>query len=139
MLGGMWQHWILREPALAFGLPVYLLAALVFPLHLGWIGTSWLALACYLVVATALLSVADALLRPGYYPSWTSIFPQSVLSLLVLVAPAALAFGIGALAGPVDEANDEKVCASRGAGESDTPEAESDDTFDVTPDCIVKP
>lgn len=132
----MFQRWILREPALAFGLPVALLAALVFPLHLGWIGASWLAFAGYVAIASALLSTADAVLRRTDYPDWTFVIPQALLSLMALAIPAALAFQVGALFGPVDEAMDEEVCASQGAAEADTAAAEADDTFDVTPDCI---
>lgn len=133
----MWQRWILREPALAFGLPVYLLAALVFPLHLGWTGGSWLGFLGYLAIAAALLSVADALLRPRDYPGWAMVIPQAFLSLMALALPAALAFGVGTLAGPVDEASDEVACASLGEAEADTAAAEADDTFDLTPDCVA--
>src|SRR5690606_39179054 len=130
----MFQRWILREPALAFGLPVALLAALVFPLHLGWIGATWLAFAGYVVIASALLSVADAVLRRSDYPDLTFIIPQALLSLMALAIPAALAFQLGAMLGPVDERMDENLCASRGAAEADNAAAEADDTFDVTPD-----
>ena len=134
----MLQRWIFREPSLAFGLPVYLFAAILFPLHLGWIGVSLLAFAAYLVIAAALFSVVDALVQPKFYPRWPSVIAQSLLSLLALAVPAALAFGIGATVGPVDEAFDEEVCASQGDAEADTVEAESDDTFDVTPDCTSR-
>lgn len=135
----MTPHWIFREPSFALALPVYLVAALVFPLHLGWTGASWLAFAGYIVIAAGLLSTANLLARPADHPGWTAALPQSLLGLAALALPAALAFGIGTLAGPVDEAFDEEMCASRGAAESDTAEVESDDTFDVTPDCIAGP
>lgn len=134
----MLQFWIFREPSLAFGLPVFVFAAIVFPLHLGWTGTSWPAFAAYLAVAAILFSLADALLQPSFYPRLVSVIPQSFLSLLALALPAALAFAIGSAAGPVDEELDEEVCASQGAVEVDTLEAESDDTFDVTADCIAE-
>jgi hypothetical protein len=132
----MFQRWILREPALAFGLPMYGLAGIVFPLHLGWTGATWLGFAAYLAIAAGLLSVADAFLRREDYPGWATVVPQAVLSLTALAIPAALAFEVGALLGPVDEQFDEQVCASQGEGEADTAAAEADDTFDVTPDCI---
>ena len=137
-MGGMLQHWLFREPTLTLGVPVYICAAILFPLHLGWTGASWLAFAGYLVIAAALVSVADALEQPTFYPGWLSLIPQSLLTLLALAMPAALAFGMGSIVGPVDEAMDEQVCASRGAAEIDTPETEADDTFDVTPDCSGK-
>ena len=133
----MLQHWILREPTVAFGLPVCALAALIFPLYLGWAGTPVLAFVGYLVVAAGLFSLADALLRPSDYSDWASVTSQAILSLLTLAVPATLMFGIGAIVGPVDEAMDEEVCASRGTAEADTPEAEADDALDLTPDCAV--
>lgn len=129
------HYWIFREPALAFGLPVFACAAILFPLHLGWTGAPLIALAGYLLIAAALFSAVDVLIQPTYYPQWLSVIPQAFLSVLALAVPAVLAFGIGAAFGPVDEALDEEVCASQGASEADTWEAESDDTFDVTPDC----
>lgn len=136
---GMLQRWILREPCLAFGLPVYGFAAVLFPLHLGWTGASWLAFAGYLLIAAALFSTADAVTQPALYPSWLFVVPQSLLSLFALAIPASLAFAIGSNVGPVDEAWDGVVCASQGAAEADTREAESDDTFDMTADCVVEP
>lgn len=132
----MLLHWLLREPSLSFGLPVYLFAALLVPLHLGWIGASLLELVGYLVVAAAIFTVADAVTHPGLYVKRRALVAQAFLSLLALAVPAALAFSAGLLAGPVDEELDEEACASQGSGESDTLDAEADDTFDVTPDCI---
>lgn len=131
----MLKHWVFREPSLAFGLPVYIVAAFALPLHLGWTGASWLAFVGYLALVTVLFSIADALLRPAYYRRRISVLPQSLFSFPSLAVPAALAFWLGTLAGPVDEAMDEDICASQGATEVDTAAAESDDTFDVTADC----
>ena len=131
----MLQHWLFREPSLSFGVPVYVCAAILFPLHLGWTGSSVLSLAGYLVIAAVIFSLADAAFQPTLYRRWVSLIPQSFLSLLALGLPATLAFGVGSIAGPVDEAFDEEACAVQGAAEIDSAEAESDDTFDVTPDC----
>lgn len=133
----MLKHWVLREPSLAFGLPVYLVAAFVLPLHLGWTGASWLAFAGYLGLVTVLFSLADAALRPAYYRRRLSVLPQSLFSFPSLAIPAVLAFALGTIAGPVDEAMDEDICASQGAAEVDSATAESDDTFDVTADCAA--
>jgi hypothetical protein len=133
----MLQHWLLREPSLCFGLPVYLFAALVFPLHLGWTGTSPGSFLGYLVVAAVLFSSVDALAQPGFYARWEAIIPQSVLSLLALAVPALLAFAAGAYLGQVDEAWEGEVCAARGVAELDTIEAEADDTYDITADCAA--
>jgi len=132
----MLQHWLTREPSLSFGLPVYLFAAILVPLHLGWIGRSLPELLAYLVVAAAIFSIADALANRGLYETARALLLQASLTLLALAAPAALAFAAGSIAGPVDEVLDEETCATQGAAESDSIEAESDDTFDVTPDCV---
>jgi len=132
----MMQHWLLREPSLSFGLPVYLFAAILVPLHLGWIGRSLPEFLLYLAVAAIIFSVADALSNRGLYDSARALGVQATLSLLALVLPAALAFAAGSLAGPVDEELDEATCATQGNVESDSVAAESDDTFDVTPDCV---
>src|SRR5690554_6489424 len=108
----MFHHWILREPALAFGVPVYLFATIVFPLQLGWSGASWAAFAAYLVIAAALFAVVDRVLLGSLYPNWVSLLPQTVLSLAALAVPSTLMFAIGAAAGPVDEALGEGICAA---------------------------
>jgi hypothetical protein len=131
----MLQQWLLREPSLSFGLPVYVCAAILFPLHLGWIGTSPLGFAGYLAIAAVLFSLADAIAQPAFYRRVIALVPQAILSMAALALPALAAFAIGSAVGPVDEALDEGVCASQGTAEIDTLDAESDDTFDVTADC----
>ena len=135
----MLQHWLFREPSLSFGLPVYVFAAFLFPLHLGWIGTSPLEFAGYVAFAAVLFSAADAYAQPAFYRRWQALLAQTLLSMLALAVPAALAFAIGSAIGPIDEALDEEACASQGAAEIDTLDAEADDTFDVTPDCTALP
>ena len=50
--------------------------------------------------------------------------------------PALIAYSAAAWLAPIDEAMDDEMCMMRsGAGSSDTPAAEADDAFDVTPDC----
>lgn len=133
----MLQHWLFREPSLCFGLPVYLFAASVFPLHLGWTGTSLGSFVGYLIVTAILFSTIDAIAQPAFYAKWRALIPQSFLSLLALGGPAALAFAVGSAVGPIDEALDEEVCAARGTTELDSMEAEADDTYDVTADCAA--
>ena len=133
----MLQHWLLREPSLCFGLPVYLFAAVLFPLHLGWTGASLAGFGAYLLAAAILFSMADAMTQPAFHAKWLALVPQAVLSFLALGVPAALAFGVGLAVGPVDEALDEEVCAARGSAEVDSIEAEADDTYDLTADCAA--
>ncbi len=131
----MFRLWMLRDPHLAFGLPVLLAAAIIFPFHLGWIGTPLLAVTGYLAVVAILLSVVEALDAPGRNLSWTSNILQPLLFFLALAVPGGVAFAIGSIAGGADERFDDAICASRGAQESDLPLSEFDDTFDVTADC----
>jgi hypothetical protein len=131
--------WIFREPALRFGVPVCLFAVIVFPLHLGWTGASPFAFAGYLLIAGVLFSVADALLQPSFYPKWSAIISQSVLSLLGLAVPAGIFFLIGTAIGPVEEQLEDQYCAKRGTAEISDASAEADDTFDPTPDCAEGP
>jgi hypothetical protein len=133
----MLQRWLFREPALSFGVPVFVCAAVLFPLHLGWTGTPPGPFLGYLAVAAIVFSLADAWTQSDFYDRWEAVLLQSCLCGCGLAIPAALAFAIGSVAGPVDEALDEEVCASQGAFEADTPAAEVDDTFDVTADCIA--
>lgn len=121
------------QPDAALGVPVYGCAAVLFPLHLGWTGNSWAGFAAYLCIATLLFCAVDAFARPRL--NRLSLFSESLLVLLAIGLPATLAFAAGSLAGPIDEALDEEVCRSNGAIEEDTLKAESNDTFDVTPDC----
>ena len=129
---------LLREPSVSMGAPVFLCAAVVFPLHLGWTGTSLPALAGYLLIAAVLFAVADVLTNGVAGTSWRALLPQALLSLMALSVPAAAAFYVGTLVGPVDEAFDEEACAAQGSGELDSFATEADDTFDVTPDCAER-
>ena len=132
------QGWIFREPALCLGIPVYLFAALLFPLHLGWSGASFLALAGYLAIAGALFTGADVLTQRGFYRRWQEVCAQSVLTLLTLSLPAVLVFSIGQMFDRSEEGMEDELCAMSGyAGGSDAPEVEADDAIDVTPDCVA--
>lgn len=134
------QGWIFREPALCLGIPVYLFAALVFPLHLGWSGASYLALAGYLGVTGALFTAADVLTHRGFYRRWQEIVAQAVLSLLTIALPALLAFAVGQAFDRSEEGLEDELCAMSGyASGSDSAEAEADDAIDVTPDCVGEP
>lgn len=132
----MFRAWMLRDPDLVFGLPVLLVAGVIFPLHLGWIGIPLLAVAGYLAAVAILLSVTGVLDAPDSYLTWKSNILQPFLIFLALALPGGLAFAIGALAGGADERFDDEICASRGAKESNHPLSELNDTFDVTADCI---
>jgi hypothetical protein len=134
------QSWMLREPALCLGIPVYAFAALLFPLHLGWSGASLLVLAGYLVIAGTLFTLADVLTHRGFYRRWQEIVAQSVLSLLTIALPALLAFVVGQAFDRSEERFEDELCVMSGyAHGSDSAAAEADDSLDVTPDCVTGP
>lgn len=134
------QSWILREPALCLGIPVYAFAALLFPLHLGWSGASLLVLAGYVAIAGSLFTLADVLTHRGFYRRWQEIVAQAVLSLLTIALPALLAFAFGQAFDRSEEGLEDELCAISGYSRgSDSAESEADDTLDVTPDCVGEP
>lgn len=135
----MFRPWMFRDPELVFGLPVLLVAAVIFPLHLGWIGTPLLAVTGYLAAVAIILSVAEALDKPDRYANWISNILQPILIFCALAIPCGLAFAVGSVAGGADERFDDEICASRGAGESQDPLTELDDMLDVTADCDQSP
>ena len=131
------QRWIFREPALCLGFPVYLFAGFLFPLHLGWSGASYLALAGYLAIASALFTAADVYAQRGFYRQRREVCAQAVLTLLTISAPAMLVFALGQGLDRSEEGMEDRLCAMSGyASGSDTAEAEADDAIDVTPDCL---
>lgn len=131
------QSWILREPALCLGIPVYAFAAVLFPLHLGWSGASLVLLAVYVAIAGGLFTIADVLTHRGFYRRWHEIVAQGVLSLMTIAAPAVLAFAVGQAFDHSEERLEDELCVMGGyAGGSDSAAAEADDSLDVTPDCV---
>lgn len=132
------QSWIFREPALCLGFPVYLFAAFLFPLHLGWSGASYLALVGYLGVAGVLFTTADVLMQRGFYREWQEVCAQTVLTLLTISLPAVLFFSLGQVFDRSEEQMEDELCAMSGyAGGSDAAEVEADDAIDMTPDCVT--
>jgi hypothetical protein len=126
------------EPALCLGLPVYLCAGFLFPLHLGWSGSSYLTLAGYLALACTLFTAADVMTQRGFYRRWPEVCAQSVLTLLSIAAPALLVFSIGQRFDSSEELMEDGLCAMSGyAGGSDALDEEVDDSVDPTPDCVA--
>ncbi len=88
------------DPASLLALPVWLCAAIVFPLQLGITGASLISLALYLAAAGTLLSLADAFHEPDGYGNWQVALFECLLRILGLAIPAALAFALGAIVAP---------------------------------------
>lgn len=119
------------------GAGVWLCAAFVFPLQLGWAGASAAALAAYVAVAGVLLLGADILQDPVSYRSEGAVRAQAGPFLLAVAVPAVLAFALGQVLAPIDQAmEEEQVCEL--AGLTPTVEGsmqELDDGFDFNADC----
>src|SRR5690606_20193847 len=86
------------DPAVYLALPVWLCAAIVFPLQIGMAGAPAPSLLFYLIAAGALLSVADALHDTAGYGNWQVALFEWLLRVLGLAVPAFLAYTLGALA-----------------------------------------
>jgi hypothetical protein len=127
---------IFSRASWSFGAGVWLCAAFVFPLHLGWSGAPAASLAAYSVIAAGLLLAADALHDPETYPSWRELRFQAVPFLLAVAAPAAVAFALGHATAPAEEAFEDDVCRLGGLSPTQaSPLEELDDRLDLTADC----
>lgn len=129
---------IFSRPSWSFGAAVWLCAAFVFPLHLGWSGAPAVSLVAYSAIAAGLLLVADALHDPEAYPSWRELRFQAAPFLLAVAVPAAVAFALGQILAPAEASFEDDVC--RLGGFSPTPETsleELDDSLDITADCSL--
>lgn len=119
------------------GAAVWLCAAFVFPLQLGWAGAPALALLAYVAIAGGLLLTADILQDPLSYRGPRAVRAQAGPFLLAVAAPAALGFAIGQALAPLDAAiAEDEVCQL--AGLAPTVEGslqELDDGFDFNADC----
>jgi hypothetical protein len=116
---------------------VWLCAAFVFPLQLGWAGAPATALLAYIAIAGGLLLTADILHDPVSYRGPRAVRTQAWPFLMAVAGPAVLAFALGQLLAPLDRAVDEgDVCGL--AGLAPTVEGamqELDDGFDLNADC----
>lgn len=122
----------------SFGAAVWLCAALVFPLHLGWSGAPAMSLVVYCAVAAGLLLVADALHDPDTYPTWRELRFQAAPFLLAVAVPATVFFALGHVMAPAEASFEDDIC--RLGGFSPTPETpleELDDSLDLTADCSL--
>lgn len=131
----MWLARLLYDPAHCPRVAVCLAGGILLPLHVGWVGGSWADFLAYFVVASLLLAAPGGLIWPIFRPRRQAYPMLSLMTALLLAAPAALAFSLGSSLGSVDETLDEELCAAQGLGEADSPTNEADDTIDVTPDC----
>jgi hypothetical protein len=129
---------ILREPAFALGMLVWLVAATVFPWQLGLARASIANFAIYLLIAGALLAVADALLNPSFYRRWGDIALQGVFWTIGLSVPAGLLFALGNSAAPAAERFGNSLCLMAGlANPADHTEGPIEEALEPTESCEI--
>ena len=129
---------IFSRPSWSVGVAVWLCAAFVFPLHLGWSGAPAGLLVAYTVIAAGLLLVADALHDPDAYPGWRELRFQAAPFLLAVAVPAGVAFALGQVMAPAEPAD--VILKGLLGGFSPTAESpleELDDSMDLTADCSL--
>jgi hypothetical protein len=137
------DHHVLRDmldrPGWYCGAAVWLCAAFVFPLHLGWVGAPATALVVYTGVAATLLLTADVLIDPAFYRSRGTVRGQFGPFLGAVALPAAIAFVIGHAMAPVEDTLEDEVCELGGFAEAPRGSLQSlDDSFDLTADCSLR-
>src|SRR5690606_30543237 len=98
------------DPAVYLAMPVWLCAAIVFPLQIGVTGAPFGSLVLYLAAAGALLSLADALHDPPSYGNWQVATFEWILQVLGLALPGALAFAFGTLVAPAEPIFEPVLC-----------------------------
>jgi hypothetical protein len=129
---------ILHEPAFALGVLVWLVAATVFPWRLGLAGASIAGFATYLVIAGALLAVADALLNPAFYRRWDDIALQGLFWTLGLSVPSGILFALGSWAAPATERFEDSLCIMAGlANPADHSESPIEEALEPTESCEI--
>ena len=129
---------ILKDPAFSLGLMVWVVAASVFPLQLGLSGASAASFVGYVVLAGALLAIADAILNAQLYRGLSDVALQSVFWVIGLSVPAAIAFAVGLAVSPSREAFEDDMCRMTGVVvPHDSSEGALAEALDPTEDCEV--
>jgi hypothetical protein len=100
------------DPVVYLALPVWLCAAVVFPLQIGMTGAPAPSLLFYLVTAGGLLALADALHDTASYGNWQVALFEWLLRVLGLAVPAVLAYALGTMAAPDEPVFEPALCAS---------------------------
>lgn len=127
---------ILSDPGFALGLVVWIVAASVFPLQLGLSGASAAGFLSYVVLAGALLAVADAILHAQPRRDLSDLALQTVFWVIGIALPAAIAFGVGSMLSPARGAFDDDLCRLSGVVlPADNTEGALAEAFDPTENC----
>jgi hypothetical protein len=120
------------------GMAVWIVAATIFPWHLGLAGASVFGFAAYLTIAGVLLAVADALLNPSLYHRWSDVAFQGVFWTIGLAVPAGLLFVIAGSAAPAADEFRDNLCVIAGLDNpADHSEAPLEEALEPTEDCEV--
>ncbi|HWK40777.1 MAG TPA: hypothetical protein VNR60_02500 [Croceibacterium sp.] len=129
---------ILAEPTFALGALVWLVAATLFPWQLGLAGASVGGFVAYLVIAGALLAVADAVLNPTFYHRWDDVALQGLFWTIGLSVPSAILFAFGMHAAPATEKFQDDLCVMAGlANPADNTESALEEALEPSERCEV--
>lgn len=129
---------LLKEPAFAPGMAVWLAAATVFPWQLGLAGASAFGFLFYLFIAGLLLAVADALLNSALYYRLSDVLLQGVFWMIGLAVPGTLLFAVGGSFAPAAERFQDDLCVMAGlANPADHSEGALEEVLEPTEDCEV--
>lgn len=133
------RSYIPGEAAISVGLMVWLVAATVFPFHMGAGGAPWWALALYVMVAGGLFAAGDALLGLSYLRNLHDISGMGVMRAIGLAFPAAAMFGLGSFMAPATESLEDNVCRLGGFVAMDSSPHTPEWDLDADADCIPAP
>lgn len=130
------RSYIHGEVAISVGLMVWLVAATVFPFHMGAGGAPWWALGLYVVLAGGLFAAGDAALGLSYLRGLHDISGVGMMKAISLGLPAAAMFALGSLMAPAAERLEDDVCRLGGLTSLDSAMPGPDWDFDADADCI---
>jgi len=129
---------ILREPAFALGMVVWLVAATAFPWQLGLARASIVHFALYIAIAGGLLAVADVLLNPAFYRRWDDVALQGVFWAIGLSVPGGILFALGHSASPAADRLEDRLCIMAGlANPADHTEGPIEEALEPTESCEI--
>lgn len=130
------MRFIPGEAAIGLGLVVWLVAATIFPFHLGAGGAPWTSLLIYVALAGGLFAAGDALLNLSFLRNLQELPAQGLMRACALTLPAAAMFMIGATMAPTAERMEDDVCRIGGFSPIDDQTSGPDWDFDADADCV---
>lgn len=130
------RGYIPGEAAIGLGLMVWLVAATIFPFHMGAGGAPWWGLGFYILIAGGLFATGDALLGVADMPALSDISGMGLMKAISLAFPAAAMFALGSLMAPAAERLEDDVCRLGGFATLDSSLGVPEWDFDADADCV---